>query len=106
MRYVESNPVRAEIVDKVEDWPWSSFAVRQGSESLFNLSDGPIKLPNNWGKLVRDHIDQKELDHLNNSINRGAPLGELNWARKTAVEMNIESTMNPRGRPRKGTAHF
>ena len=38
MRYVESNPVRAEIVDKVEDWPWSSFAVRQGSESLFNLS--------------------------------------------------------------------
>ncbi len=106
MRYVESNPVRAEIVDKVEDWPWSSFAVRQGSESLFNLSDGPIKLPNNWGKLVRDHIDQKELDHLNNSINRGAPLGELNWARKTAVEMNIESTMNPRGRPRKGTAHL
>ena len=101
MRYVESNPIRAEIVAEAEDWPWSSFTVRQGTESLFSLSDDPIKLPNDWGRLVHDHIDQEELNHLNNSIKRAAPLGESTWARKTAIAMNIESTMNPRGRPKK-----
>ena len=101
MRYVESNPIRAEIVAEAEDWPWSSFTVRQGTESLFSLSDDPIKLPNDWGRLVHDHIDQEELNNLNNSIKRAAPLGESTWARKTAIAMNIESTMNPRGRPKK-----
>ena len=43
MRYIESNPVRAEIVTNTKDSPWSSLAVRQGCESLFDLRV-PIKM--------------------------------------------------------------
>ena len=106
MRYIESNPVRADIVSQADEWPWSSFVVRQGSESLFNLSDGPIKLPGNWNRLVHACIDETEVKHLHNSIKRGAPLGEFDWARETAMKMHLESTMNPRGRPRKSTGHL
>jgi len=37
MRYVESNPVRAGIVEQAGDWRWSSFAVRQGRASKVGL---------------------------------------------------------------------
>lgn len=67
MRYIESNPIRADIVTKAEEWPWSSFAVRHGSDSLFCLSDGPISLPSNWSRLVHEHIAQEKLEQLNNS---------------------------------------
>ena len=86
--------------------PCSAYIGRQENESLFSLSDGPIKLPNNWSSLVQDQMDEDDLNHLNNSIKRGAPLGESLWARETARKIKIESTLNPRGRPRKGTAHL
>ncbi len=31
-RYVELNPVRAGLVDRVEDWPWSSFRAHIGAD--------------------------------------------------------------------------
>ncbi|MFC1765335.1 transposase [Planctomycetota bacterium] len=106
MRYIESNPVRAEIISGPEDWPWSSFAIREGYESPFPLSDGPVKLPMNWKQLVHDHLPEKELDHLTNSIKRGAPLGHPEWAKATALRMGLESTLRSRGRPKKGTGHL
>jgi len=29
-RYVERNPVKADLVERAEDWPWSSAARRKG----------------------------------------------------------------------------
>lgn len=29
IRYVEQNPLRAKLVDRAEDWPWSSLYRRQ-----------------------------------------------------------------------------
>ena len=101
MRYIESNPVRAEVVTRAEDWPWSSFVVRQGNRSSFRLNDGPIALPDNWSQLVHDYINGVDMDRLRNSIRRGAPLGQPNWTKETARIMQLESTMSPRGRPKK-----
>jgi hypothetical protein len=33
LRYVELNPVRAQIVSRVQDWPWSSYAAMTGAEA-------------------------------------------------------------------------
>ena len=106
LRYIEANPLRAEIVTKLENWPWSSYAIRKGFESQFSLSDGPVKLPANWDRLVKDSIPVQELAKLNNSNKRGAPLGEPKWALETARRMGLESTLRLRGRPRKGTGHL
>ena len=106
VRYIENNPVRAKLVERAGDWEWSSYAVRNGSECEFGLSDGPLELPKNWNKLVHADIDKDEIKQLDNSIKRGAPLGNFAWAVDTAREMKLESTLKPRGRPRKGTGHL
>ena len=97
---------RAKIAAKAEDWPWSSYAIRKGYESQFSLSEGPVELPSNWNKLVHGRIPEKELKNLHNSINRGAPLGEPEWAKETAGKIGLESCLRPRGRPQKGTGHL
>ena len=38
---------------------------------------------------------------IGNCINRQAPLGEKNWQEKIVKEYGLESTINPRGRPKK-----
>ena len=103
MRYIEANPLRAGLVKRAGDWPWASLAVRKGMEAPFELSDGPLKLPSRWEAMVNRIERPERLGELENSIKRGAPFGELNWRIKTASRMNLESTLRPRGRPKKCT---
>ena len=53
LRYIESNPAAAGLVNRPGQWLWSSFAVRLGTEAPFELSAGPIELPSNWGLLLQ-----------------------------------------------------
>ena len=39
LRYVESNPVRAGLVDHASDWPWSSAAAHTGGTDRSHLLD-------------------------------------------------------------------
>ena len=49
MRYIESNPLRAELVKSSTDWQWSGLAIRQRKEKDgLLLSAGPMSLPENW----------------------------------------------------------
>jgi len=106
LRYIESNPVAAELVTRAEQWLWSSFAVRQGYEAAFELSDGPIKLPSNWDRLLHETIAEPELQRLKNSMKRGAPFGNGHWKQLAAAKLKLESTLRPRGRPKKCTGHL
>jgi len=106
VRYVEANPLRAGVVKRVTDWPWSSFNVRQGAEALFELSEGPVELPKNWESLVNEVIDSRRLGGLENSLKRGTPFGNSNWQSTTAKLLKLESTMRPKGRPKKCTGHL
>jgi len=101
MRYIEANPIRAQIVQDAADWPWSSYALRQGRPSVLNLSRGPVELPADWTQWVHRDIDEKSLQTLHNSINRSCPLGEPEWMLKTAKIMGLESTLRRKGRPKK-----
>ena len=88
------------------DWQWSSLAVRNGADSFFELSDGPLELPGRWEKLVNEVDKGKNLERLENSMKRGTPLGNVEWQSITAKKMKLESTMRPRGRPFKCTGHL
>ena len=106
MRYVEANPLRAEIVERAGDWRWSSLGMRKGAESPFELSDGPVSLPGRWEKLVNKVVNPEHLGALQNSMKRGAPFGDLEWQAVTVKKMGLESTIRPRGRPNKCTGHL
>ena len=106
LRYIEANPLRAGIVDDPKDYPWSSFNARKGADKPFNLCDGPVEIPSHWGQLVKRNIVSPDGDRIVNSISRGAPLGEPEWIERTVTELNLQSTVRPRGRPNKCTGHL
>ena len=106
LRYIESNPLAAGLVERAKEWLWSSFAVRQGYEAAFELSEGPIELPSNWARLLHENMGRAELDHIKNSIRREAPFGDGRWKQFAAAKLQLESTMRPRGRPKKCTGHL
>ncbi len=102
LRYVEGNPVRAGLVDSAGDWRWSSHRERIGMSARFLVGEIPIELPADWGKYVDEPLADKELDRLRTSVTRQAPYGSPRWQLKAVRELRLESTLRPRGRPRKG----
>jgi putative transposase len=100
MRYVESNPKRAGLVQRSRQWAWSSLAIRTGADKPIPLSNGPLELPDRWPALV-DSFDEAMAEALNVCINRGRPFGNENWVLKTAGALSLESSLRPRGRPKK-----
>ena len=103
LRYVEANPLRAGLVEKADAWPWSSYAVRRDREALVALADGPVSLPRNWPALVGRSVAEKDVSKIGNSIKRGTPLGLGQWVLQTARQMALDSTLRPKGRPKKST---
>jgi len=51
-RYIERNPVAANLVQRAEDWPWSSAAQRAGAPPNLPMDDGPLPLPIEWLAIV------------------------------------------------------
>lgn len=101
LRYVERNPVRAELVAECGDWKWSSAGTRGTGSPL--LAEGPVPLPDGWRAWCNDPQTASELERLRRSVNRGAPYGAESWVERAASTLGIRSTLRPRGRPTKGT---
>ena len=103
MQYVEANPLRAGLVERAEQWPWSSLAIRCGEEKDISLDAGPTRLPHNWPKLVQSAADKSQQEKIEHCIKRGCPYGSKQWTNQTSTILGLESTMRPRGRPKKGS---
>ena len=61
MRYVEANPLRAALVERAEDWRWSSLSERLGTPRLISLA--PVELPvaAEWLRLVNQPVPTVEV---------------------------------------------
>jgi putative transposase len=122
LRYVERNPLRAKLVARAEDWPWSSLGAAGANAAGANaaganaaganagrfeealappLHAGPLPRPANWSEWVNEAEPAGQLAALRHSVNRGTPWGGADWARRTAAHLGIESSLHPRGRPPK-----
>jgi putative transposase len=99
MRYVERNPVRANLVDRAVDWRWSSTRWRGRPNDL--LDESPVRLGDDWHDYVDSPQTATEVATLRKSISRGAPFGSDRWQLETAEVLGLGSTLRPRGRPRK-----
>ena len=104
-RYVERNPLRSKLVDRAEDWPWSSLGRRRragpASPWLVAMRAWPVAPPRNWRAFVNRPETEAELDALRRSVARGAPYGELSWQRRTATRLKLESSLRPPWRPKR-----
>lgn len=103
IRYVERNPLRAHLVRQALHWRYGSLWRRERgvAEAQQLLSDGPLPLPADWASRVQAAQTEAELTALRRSVARGQPYGADAWVRATASRLGLETTLRPRGRPRK-----
>ncbi len=100
-RYVESNALRARLVERAEQWRWSSLADRGKNFNFFDLTEWPILRPSNWTALVNEVPAQVDVDRLRLSVKRNAPLGDFEWQVRTAESLGLWSAFRRQGRPKR-----
>ena len=102
LRYIERNPVRAGLVERAQDWRWSSAAPNRGGAPA--LDAGPVARPTGWLGHVNAPQTEAELEAVRECIRRRRPYGDAAWADRSAGLLGLESSLRPRGRPRKRPA--
>ena len=78
-RYVERNALRASLVGRAEDWPWSSLWRRAQEGAVPWLAPWPIDRPPTWIHDVNKAQTMGELDAIRRAIRRGQPFGDVTW---------------------------
>lgn len=99
LRYVERNPLRAGLVSRAEDWPWSSLPVWLNPPLMPWLDPGPVPRPADWLEHVQTPHTEAELSALRRSVQRGSPYGGAAWVERRAKQLGLESSLNEPGRP-------
>ncbi len=104
VRYVERNPVRAGLVAKAEDYPWSSAQahcdlrsdrVLEGDcrwLSAFGVGD--------WSAWLADDDEPAKLEVLRQHADRGLPCGEEGFVAELERLAGQPLRPRPRGRPK------
>ncbi|MEK7063086.1 MAG: transposase [Patescibacteria group bacterium] len=105
LKYIERNPVRAKLANRVEDWHWGSgYRRMSGTEKEQQLlSESPVHLPKNYRTWVNTSESKKELESVRASVNKGTPLGTMDWTRRMVDRFGLELTTRSPGRPKNGT---
>ena len=104
MRYVERNALRANLVERAEEWRSGTLFLRSQRKVhpwLIVPQDPP--LPRQWRAHVNKPQSGTEVNALRNCVRRGCPFGTDAWRRRSAVHLGLESTLRPRGRPKNET---
>jgi putative transposase len=100
-RYVERNALTANLVKRAEDYRWGSLFNWLGGESPIELSPWPVRRLPRWVQRVNHAFSKKELKALRHCVKRGVPFGDEKWIAQTVKRLGLESTIRPRGRPKK-----
>lgn len=102
-RYVERNALRADLVRRAELWRWCSLArwLRGSQEDKALLATWPLPRKPCWVDHVNEPLTNAELAAVRQSIERGRPFGGEKWSDRAVHRLSLESTLRPRGRPKK-----
>jgi putative transposase len=99
LRYVERNPLRAGLVSRAEDWPWSSLHCWHTNLKPEFLNPGPVDRTADWIRLVNHSQTDNELNGVRRATNRASPFGSEEWRWSTADRLGLLWTLRRKGRP-------
>jgi len=102
-RYAERNALRANLARRAEQWRWGSLYrwLRGSAEDRRLLAAWPVPRPAGWVAHVNAPQTDAELIALRRCVNRGSPYGGESWSERAIPSLGLESTIRPRGRPKK-----
>jgi putative transposase len=103
VRYVERNPVRAGVVTRAEEYPWSSAAAHCGSctDALLSNESPGKGVIDDWAAWLRNEEDEDAVNRIRRQTHTGRPCGTPAFL--TRLESLLSRVLGPnrRGRKRK-----
>ena len=102
-KYIENNPVRAGIVKKPEDYPYSSAKAH-----ILRKEDPILKEPlfdkgelDEYRRFVTLEEDRRILEEIRRQTRSGKPLGDGGFIEALSEKTGCNLSFRPKGRPRK-----
>ncbi|MDP2027316.1 transposase [Sulfuriferula sp.] len=107
VRYVERNPVRAEMTRRVEDYHWSSAAAHCGIrlDRLLNQASNWSKqfsAIEDWSAWLLEGDEPEEMQMLRRNVDKGLPCGSEGFVKKLGKQAGCLLEYRAQGRPKKG----
>lgn len=80
-RYVGLNPVRAQLVTRAEDWPWSSVRAHLKGEDDLLVRTAPLRqrVLGNMPRFFETDVGAEAAKKLRAAASTGRPLGGAEW---------------------------
>jgi putative transposase len=97
VRYVERNPLRAGLVERSEDWPWSSLGTGAARATTLKIEAEELLRRGDWSAFVNAPQTEAEAAAIQLSIRRNRPYGSDYWTLATAARLGLESSLRSRG---------
>ena len=101
IRYVENNPVRANLVKNPEEWEWSSAKAHLNAGTS-KITLFPVNMfigVESWTTYLTETNDQITMDKIATHTLSGKPLGSKSFVRKLERLLDVSLETSPRGRP-------
>jgi len=100
---VETNPVRAGIVKKAENYKWSSARrhVKGKTDPILSNDCYLFKKVKDWSAYLREKEAVSLIDAIRQNTRTGRPCGDDRFAQKIEKLLGRRLAALPRGRPRK-----
>ncbi|MHB8849168.1 MAG: transposase [Burkholderiales bacterium] len=108
VRYVERNPVRAGMVERAEDYRWSSAAAHCGNrtDSVLNLESGWRKqfaAIDDWSAWLAEAGEIEKIRILRQNVEKGLPCGNESFVQGLGKIAGRHLEYQPQGRPKKNS---
>jgi putative transposase len=109
-RYIELNPVRANMVKKPEEWKWSSYACNAYGENnpLIRPHEVYLAIDKDEEKRVeyyrasfRQVLDSSLINDLRSAVQTGTPLGNDKFKVEVEKILGVKVGYAKRGRPKR-----
>ena len=84
VRYIENNPVRANLVSRPEQWPWSSTSAHLAGKSNKLVKVEPVLslITGDWRDFLAGAMTSEELEEFRRHGRTGRPLGDISFVGK------------------------
>jgi putative transposase len=103
-RYVERNALRAGLVRRADEWPWSSAHQRSFDCQWIPLTPWRLPRPDDWVSLLNS--DDPQTDAIRRCVIRSRPFGSPNWAGQVAGTLSLAKSLPALGRPTTTSGSF
>jgi putative transposase len=102
-KYIENNPVRARIVKKPEDYPYSiaKAHILGRKDSLLKEALTDKNELREYRKFMKAEEDGQVLEDIRRQTRLGRPLGEEEFLQALSRKLNYDMVFRTKGRPRK-----